>query len=113
MIVVPYARDAVSNRASGDSLEFTWEEFLDTGVDRLNWHLDHFHDQDPDIPSEFYQRMSEPERQEIKNSSIHLMVSKLRHITNAKIRRQDQRECLEIDYPLPNQIIEYLKTRLG
>jgi hypothetical protein len=72
--IVTFARDNISDRATGPLIAMTRNEFLNSGTMEIDKQLTEFYDRDASIPSELYQTMPQRERNVFlkKNSVVNI-----------------------------------------
>ena len=108
VLIVPFARDSISDRAAGSSLSLSWDEFLQNGIQEINQLLKSFYDLDPNVPSDFYQVKSEAERDKVIGECYEFSISKKRRQANAQVWIWAKDDSIEIDFPIGDQLLQII-----
>lgn len=105
VIIVPFARDAISDRASGKNIELAWDRFCEVGPRKINEILDHFFEADATEPSEFYQLTPRAEREKIIKNSLEFTISKFQHEDFATVWSINFDDSIKIPYPVDDKLM--------
>lgn len=109
--IVPFARDEISDRASGNSIHYDWNKFQKLGIEKIDALLRNYHSLDASIPSEFYQQLPEAERNWILENSVEFNVVFLKGREHAHVRVNDEKKV--VNYPIDESLLDLIANETG
>lgn len=99
-VICPFARDSVSNRASGPLQRIAADRFAECGAKVLNENLNEYYSRDSSLDSELYQTMSSSERRKFIAQHEMMNISLARGSNTAKVYAGDNMDFYgTLDFP--------------